>query len=143
MDYSTSKTFANDVINEKGYNREVGSGGAYQFAQSYLTNGMGAIPESEMPFENNEDKIDISEIQGKTVSSQVYDTVLFPDYSLLADDERTDVMNQIKEHIQNYGSVLAHIHGNSSETFGINCYNNETAAKYCNGSTYVRTSVPI
>ena len=134
MDYSTSKTFANDVINEKGYNREVGSGGAYQFAQSYLTNGMGAIPESEMPFENNEDKIDISEIQGKTVSSQVYDTVLFPDYSLLADDERTDAMNQIKEHIQNYGSVFTHIHGNSSGTIGFSCYNNETAAKYCNSS---------
>ena len=135
MDYSTSKVFANGMINEKGYNRKVGSGGAYQFAQTYLTNGMGAIPESEMPFENNEDLIDISEIQNKTVSSQVYDTILFPDYSLLADDERTDVMNQIKEHIQNYGSVFAHIHGNSSSSFGFSCYNNETAAKYCNSST--------
>lgn len=40
-------------------------------------------------------------------------------------------MNQIKEHIQNYGSVFAQLHGNSSNVSGFSCYNNDTGAKYC------------
>lgn len=131
MEYATSKTFANNLENKKGYNRTVGSGGSYQFSESYLTNGTGAIPESEMPFENNENTIDISQIQNKTVSSQVYDTILFPNYSKADEYEKTNIMNQIKQHIQNYGSVQASIHGNSSSST-FNCYNNETGAKYCN-----------
>ena len=100
-------------------------------SESYLTNGTGAIPESEMPFENNENTIDISQIQNKTVSSQVYDTILFPNYSKADDYEKTNIMNQIKQHIQSYGSVQASVHGNSSSST-FNCYNNETGAKYCN-----------
>ena len=134
LEYATSRIFANDIENEKGYNRSVGSGGAYQFAFSYLTNGSGAIPESEMPFENNENTIDISEIQNKTVSSEVYDTAIFPDYNAVTGEERTEIMNQIKEHIQNYGAVYASIHGNSSSIYDFSCYNNDTGAKYCKDS---------
>ena len=134
LEYATSRIFANDIENEKGYNRSVGSGGAYQFAFSYLTNGSGAIPESEMPFENNENTIDISEIQNKTVSSEVYDTAIFPDYNAVTGEKRTEIMNQIKEHIQNYGAVYASIHGNSSSIYDFSCYNNDTGAKYCKDS---------
>ncbi len=133
MEYATSKTFANNVENEHGYNRQVGSGGSYLFSTSYLTNGSGAIPESEMPFQNNEDIIDISQIQNKTVSSQVYDTVIFSDYKGQTDEKKSEIMNQIKQHIQNYGSVQASIHGNSS-SITASCYNNDTGAKYCNSS---------
>lgn len=80
MEYATSRMFANDIENPVGYNRNVGSGGNGYLAESYLTNGTGAIPESEMPFENNENTINISEIQNKTVSSQVYDTIEFGEY---------------------------------------------------------------
>ena len=38
-------------------------------------------------------------------------------------------MNQIKYHIQNYGSVEAYIHSGNSH-----CYNEETGAKFCNNS---------
>ena len=134
MEYATSKTFSNGVENKSGYNRKVGSGGSYQFSTSYLTNGGGAIPESEMPFENNENTIDISQIQNKTVSSQVYDTVVFPDYRIATEENKTEIMNQIKQHIQNYGSVQASIHGNSSSLSAFNCYNNDTGAKFCNSS---------
>ena len=134
MEYATSKTFANNVENKSGYNRQVGSGGSYQLSTSYLTNGSGAIPESEMPFENNENIIDISQIQNKTVSSQVYDTVVFPDYRTATDENKAEIMNQIKQHIQNYGSVQASIHGNSSSLSAFNCYNNDTGAKFCNSS---------
>ena len=81
MEYATSRVFLNNEINPIGYNRQVGSGGSWDLASSYLTNGSGAINESEMQFENNEDTINISQIQNKTITSQVYDTVEFPDYN--------------------------------------------------------------
>lgn len=134
MEYATSKTFANDVKNPLGYNKEVGSGGSYQIAQSYLTNGSGAVLESDMPFENNENIIDISQIQNKNISSQVYDTISFPDYQTATGEEKTNIMNQIKEHIQNYGGVQGSLHGNSSNVSSFSCYNNSTGAKYCNNT---------
>ena len=42
-----------------------------------------------------------------------------------------DIMNQIKQHIKNYGSVSAAIHGDISNGFFSECYNNDTGAKYC------------
>jgi C1A family cysteine protease len=135
MEYATSRVFANNEINTWGYNRSVGDGGTWNLAESYLTNGTGAIPESEMEFENNEDTINLSEIQNKTVSSQVYDTVYFANYNKQTDDTKTEIMNQIKQHIQNYGSVYAGLHGNSSTTDGYSCYNNDTGAKYCDNTT--------
>lgn len=135
MEYATSKQFANNVENKKGYNRTVGSGGTSYFSSSYLTNGTGAIPESELPFENNENIIDISEIQNKTVSSQVYDTIYFPDYQKETTENKIQIINKIKQHIQNYGSVQSTIHGNSSSSSEFSCYNNTTGAKFCNNSS--------
>ncbi len=132
MEYATSRIFANGEENKIGYNRKVGSGGIWYFAESYLTNGSGAIPEEEMPFENNEDIIDISEIQNKTISSQVYDTVDFPNYINEAGQKDIEIMNQIKQHIKNYGSVSAFLHGDSASATGYTCYNNENGAKFCN-----------
>ncbi len=115
MEYSTSRIFENSQINSMGYNRTVGSGGNWYFASSYLTNGMGAIDESEMPFENNENTINISRIKGKTVTSQVYDTVEFPDYNdgIFTETEANEIKSQIKHHIQNYGSVFGCIKSGS------------------------------
>ena len=134
MEYATTRTFPNDKINKYGYTRNVGDGGIYQFVSSYLINGSGAIQEAEMPFENNENTVDISEIQNKTVSSQVCETVEFPDYSKATGDEKTEIMNRIKQHIQNYGAVQASIHGASSDISALSCYNNNTGAKYCSSS---------
>lgn len=80
MEYATTKTFANNETNPIGYNRVVGSGGNWWTAEPYFINGTGAIPESELPFENNEDIINISAIQNKTVSTQVSDTIYFENY---------------------------------------------------------------
>lgn len=111
LEYATSRVFNNNQINPIGYNRVVGSGGNWIFASSYLTNGSGAINEDQMPFENNENSIDISQIQNKTVTSQVYDTIEFPNYhsTLIDPSETTEIINQVKSHIQNYGSVYAGI----------------------------------
>lgn len=135
MEYATSKVFSNNVENKNGYNRRVGSGGNTLIAHSYLTNGSGAILESEMPFENNENIIDISQIQNKKVSSQVYDTVFFPDYRNETNENKAEIMNQIKQHIQNFGAVDAFLHGNSSNISEFSCYNNDTGAKFCNNSS--------
>ena len=135
MEYATSKTFANNTENGFGYNRSVGDGGQWFIAESYLTNGSGAIDETEMPFENNNNTISISEIQNKTVSSQVYDTVDFANYQNQTDDIKTEIMNEVKKHIQNYGSVFASIHGNFLPTEDYACYNISTSAIYCNDET--------
>lgn len=133
MEYATSNSFSNSVTNFTGYNRKVGSGGRFDIATSYLTNGTGAILEKDMPFENNEDIIDVNQIQNKKVSSQVYDTIAFPNYrAQLTEEAKLQVMNKIKQHIQNYGAVQASIHGNSSNYSIFSCYNNKTGALYCN-----------
>lgn len=134
MEYATTKTFANNETNPIGYNRVVGSGGNWWTAEPYFINGTGAIHESELPFENNEDIINISAIQNKTVSSQVSDTIYFENYEYANDEEKTEIMNQIKQHIKNYGSVFACIHGSSSSSISGNCYNNDTGALYCYNS---------
>lgn len=122
MEYATSRTFANNVINPNTTKREVGSGGNQFISIPYLTNGTGAIAESQMQFENNENKIDISEIQNKTVITQVYDTIEFENGNLSTN------INAFKNHIKNYGSVSVAMHMN------VNCYNDSTGAIYCNDS---------
>lgn len=143
MEYATSRTFADGAENPVGYNRKVGTGGNSLYAESYLTNGSGAINENEMPFQNNEDLIDIREIQGKTIASQVYDTILFANYNKATGQEKTEIMNQIKQHIQNYGSVYASIHGDSASSEDDTCYNNTTGAKYCNDESTHKTNHAI
>ena len=126
MEYATSYTFK-DGVNTKGFNREIDKGGSYQISIPYLTNGTGAIPESEMQFENNATKINLSQIDGKTVVTQVNDAVQFPSYS--ATDNKTEIIQKMKNHIQNYGSIDATIHGFS--LFKTTCYNNQTASLNC------------
>ncbi len=128
LEYATSLTFKNNVKNSIGYNREVGSGGTTLMALSYLTNGTGAIQETDMPFENNENKIEISEIQNKKTCTKVNDWVIFPNFK--SDDtesKRTEKINNIKSHIEKYGSVFACI--NTGQSF-YSYYNMATGAYY-------------
>jgi len=86
---------------------------------------MGAINEKEMPFENNENKIALSEIQNKTVNSQVYDSIIFP--SVSTESEKNQLKQQMKQHIKSYGAISANIHG--AAIFS-EYYNNKTGAMY-------------
>ena len=126
MEYATSKTFK-DGTNKNGFNREVGDGGNTNISIPYLTNGTGAILENDMPFENNEDTIELSKIENKKVITQVNDTVMFPSYK--STDDKTQIIQLMKEHIKNYGGIDAGIHGASIRD--TSCYNNATAALYC------------
>ena len=134
MNYFNSDVFANNQINKEGYKRSASAGGNWFNAISYLTNGGGAINETDMPFENNSNLINLSEIQNKTVTSQVHDTIDFANYNTLTPDKAIEVKNQIKQHIQNYGAVYANIHGNSSSSIGFTCYNDSTGAKFCDST---------
>lgn len=131
MEYATSKTFSKNTINPIGFNREVGRGGNFYLSVAYLTNGTGAIAEEEMPFENNENKINISEIQNKTITTQVNDVVTFPSYSV--SDDKTEIKKQMKQHIKNYGGIDVVIYG--ANLNNASCYNNNTGALYCYSST--------
>lgn len=126
MNYATSQSFLEDAKNEKGFNREVKDGGNWWNVVPYLTNGMGAIKESDMPFENNENDIDITTIQNKEVASQVYDTRTFASYETT--QVTSEVKQQMKDHIKTYGSIYAQIHGANILS---DYYNQETGAIYC------------
>lgn len=126
MNYGSRRSeFLNDGINEYGVNKTVSAGGNFYIASMYLTNGSGAVPESELTFADSEDKISISEIQGKTVSTTVEETILFDVPETEA--EKTELINKMKQHIANYGGLYAGIHG--AELMSNN-YNNETGAIY-------------
>lgn len=128
MEYSLSRYFLNGEINEYGLNRYVGTGGNFTMASAYLTNGFGAIDESSMPYNDDNVLIDISEIQNKTVTSQVFDTAIFP-YHEVSDNDIEDFKIKMKNHIMNYGGLMVGIRSSSDES---TYYNADKAAYYCN-----------
>ena len=127
LEYSTTKTFLNNQINENGFNRAPGDGGSSALARAYLTNGMGAIDEKDMPYVDSNELINISEIQNKKVTSQVYDITEFSKPTTT--DEKEALKTKMKEQIKNYGGIDAGIHEGSK------CLNNQTGALYCSDST--------
>ena len=152
MDYATSETFL-DGKNPIGYSREVGTGGNSTMALGYLTNGTGAVLEEDMPFEDNEDKINLSEIQDKETVLRVTDAKVFPNinkyiddegnvtyrddsYKEYTDEEVTLIRNDIKQYIMKYGALAATTVGNNK-----NYYSNpedpmHSAAYFCDNNFY-------
>lgn len=128
MEYSLSRYFLNDEINEFGLDRYAGTGGNFFTASTYLTNGLGAIDESSMPYDDDNVLIDISEIQNKTVTTQVFDTAIFP-YHEVTDADIEDFKIKMKNHIINYGGLMVGIRSSSENSIH---YNSQTAAYYCN-----------
>ena len=158
MDYATSKTFT-DGVNPNAFDREVGFGGLFVVGLAYLTNGQGAVLESEMPFENQENRISLDEIN-KPVDTIVNDYAILPtihkeytkDYNgnttavkyykvdkqtEYTEEELIAVRNIIKQHIVENGTIASMTGGNLSKF-----YNNSNAfqatAYNCNDSTKIR-----
>lgn len=135
MNYATTRTaFLNNKINENGFTRELKDGGNFYTANAYLTNGSGAIPESQMKFVNTEEQIDISEIKNKTISTTLLDTVEFeaPNSST-----KQELITKMKQHITNYGGIFAGVYGAQVIS---NNYNNVTGAIYCSNSILTPTN---
>lgn len=153
MVYSTSKTFT-DGINTLGHNKEASGGGNEYIAMAYCTSGRGPILETDMPFEESEQKISLSEIANKTVQKKVSDYIIFP--SILktkddngnitytdanktvtyTDDEITAIRNQIKDHIMNYGAIATMTVSGSAYSEYYN-YNLDYPAFYCDNANLV------
>lgn len=155
MDYATSRTFL-DGTNEAGFYRDTGKGGLLVVGLAYLVNGQGAVLESDMPFENNEEQIYLSEID-KPVDTIVNDYVTLPtihkEYTLdekgntvsvkytkangteYTESELAAVRTIIKEHIANNGAIASMTGGsypeyyNHTTTFASTAYNCNTTTK--------------
>lgn len=152
MEYATSKTFL-DRINEKGFTREVGAGGNPFVALAYATNGTGLVKETKMPFEDNENKIDLSEIN-KVADLKINNAKIFTSLykykdaesnktvvyngldTMYTEEQVTAVRNHIKQYIMENGALAAFTYANASEY-----YNNsdifKATAYYCDSKTAI------
>jgi len=138
MDYSCVKALLGGT-NIYGYNRLPSKGGTFEMAASYLTNGMGAINEADMPFKNDvSNAINISEIQNKKVSAYVSDTRNFVSYQF--GDDKTEIIKEMKDHIVNYGSIATKVY---SDVWDTEFYNNDTGAAYYDNTKNFNHGVSI
>ena len=128
--YGSTRFFANNAINEYGFNFDIKGYGTDLYGINYLTNGMGAVDESDLPFDESTDLIDISNIQNKQVKSRIYDIVEFPIYN--STDDTTEIKNKLKKFITEHGAVYAGIHGAALDSEYCNI---KTGAIYCDNST--------
>lgn len=137
IEYSSTRVFLNNAINDHGYNRSLGSGGHFYMSSNYLINGYGPISEEEMPFEDNEDKINISEIQNKTTLVDVNNIVL--NYNDTGKKCTAAQIQDIKELIYKNGTVLTTTYMTTSSKY----YNSTNAAYYYNGSNNINHAITI
>ena len=129
MQYGVTRVFKNGEINERGFNKTVEQGGNFQYSLPYMLSGFGPIKELDMPFEDNENQIELSQIQNKETVAYIKDTFIFPTYT---ENNKTEIMQLMKEHIKKHGGIEAGIHGAS--LLG-DSYNIETGAMYVNDKT--------
>lgn len=131
LDYSSTREFLNNKINNFGFSRNPGDFGNWYMALNYLTNGLGAVDEKDMPMNYDQSKIDISKIQNKTVTATVKDSTTICNSASIKTD--SNYINSIKQHIKTKGPVFALIYGASLDNTKF--YNNETGALYVNDDT--------
>lgn len=131
MAYSCSTDYSD-------YNRDGNSGGNWQIAEEYLTNGQGAVIEGEGG------KIAKSDGSGDTktltvedkayfgsnnkADTRVYDTIYFPDYN--ESNNSSDIIKKVKTHIKTYGAVYATINDGYLDKTGTETINGKNV--YCN-----------
>ena len=130
MIYSSVRSaFLNNAVNEYGYNMKPSDGGNFYMGIQYIINGLGAVNESDLPFEDNENNINIAQIQNKEVQTTLYEAENFP---TVETSNRSQIMDTMKQYIMNNGGLYVNIHG-ASLADNRN-YNNTTGAIYCANS---------
>ncbi|MDD4705695.1 MAG: lectin like domain-containing protein [Bacilli bacterium] len=118
--YATVRYFLNDEINPLGFNETAVIGANYFKTSALLSSRRGPINEIDMPFINNMDPIDISEIQNKNTSAYIDNIKFFPSYT----SKDTEMINNMKQHLITYGALgVAYFHDD-------NYYNALTGAYY-------------
>ena len=133
MAYSKTQGFKNGQNNKYGFaSVKVKDGGNMLMAISYLVNGQGAVNEEDMPFENNEEDIDISLMQNKEVQTTVNDIIYFDSVEkpIKDDPKLTELQQQMKEHISTYGSIDASIYSPDGSKGSAKYINEENGALY-------------
>ena len=144
-EYATSRYSFVDGENKYGYDRRAGDGGRPIYAFRYLTNGKGAVLESDMPFEDNSNNISLSDLDkeinqiatgfeilpviNKQYDSQgnvtYYDEVGRP----ITEEEVKALRNIIKSHIINYGAISTTTYSDSSRPYHYDNTSNIRKAK--------------
>lgn len=89
--YATVREFLNGETNPYGGTELPTEGKDRHKGYQYFINGLGPIDEKEMPFDNKQDLIDISEIQGKTVKKHTKDYIRFPSISKIRNRKYNDL----------------------------------------------------
>ncbi len=130
MVYSSAKnSFLNGEINETGIIEDLSAGGTMLNVQSYLTNGKGAISESDMPFIDSQEDINIQSLYNKDVQSTVHDTIFLESAEIHETEKVEKIKEEIKQFLNTSGALYMGIHGASP--FGDSeIYNNDTGALY-------------
>ena len=125
MDYSLVWQFLNGKTNPYGVTRQPGSAVTLYEPLGYLTNGMGAVDQSEWPLNYTTDTIDINNLN-KPVKTEVDDI----NYYFYAEDTlgKAQLMTLMKSNIEQFGSISSLIYGAPTSS---NYYNSETGAVYC------------
>ena len=128
LDYAVSGNSTSDKYNIYGVNKGIAEGGVALWAYASMASGHGLVNESDMPYNANTNKITTSELYGKKVQTEVYDT------RIIADEHETSNIRDIKDFVVRYGGVFARIHGANIYTANSTCYNMNTASIYCNSA---------
>lgn len=128
MDYATSMNFINNLENVNGYNRTAGSGGNFYISSNYLVSNFGPIYENDMPYENNSNLINLSDVQNKNAVLDVNDIYI---YGISDDSDKkactSNQINEIKSLVYNYGAVSTVIYMQNNK---YDYYNDQTYALY-------------
>ena len=148
IEYATSKTFSNGN-NLLAFNREVGDGGFDLISVAYMARGLGPVLEEDMPFENNENKIPLENLQNKNAIKKLDEFIFFP--NIEADEKYTEesieIRNKIKEHIIQHGAVTSSMRLPQTQLeateYVSKYYNNQTAAWFYNGNKAINHEVSI
>ena len=151
LQYAASRYFKNNQINEDGV-KEVTAGGSQYMGLKYYSAGIGPVLEEDMPFENNMDLIELSEIQNKETVKQIDSYVVFPfiykekengvvkykyevanskEKKEYTKEELAEVRNSIKEHIVQYGGISARTCISKGEYFNNQENMGTSTAYYC------------
>lgn len=151
MVYATSRYFNNNIENPMGFNKTADGGGNYMQSIAYWANGSGPVLEKDMPFVNSMEKINISEIQNKTVQAQLEDATIFPNIYKSYDSSgnitysngngttytKNDIetfRNMIKMQIMKYGAVGTMTHMPIKEDRSDLYYSSDYMSYYCNNT---------
>lgn len=128
MDYTSARELAQG-INNKGFNRAVGSGGDFEMSSSYLANGYGPALKLDSTDQNLlANNKDLTFVNSKEPQIDV-ENIIVKYKSSYKTSGCNDVKNELKDYIMKYGSVLVSTYMDTSASY----YNSQTGAYYYNG----------